>query len=163
MSVEYDQEARALMRLFEDFEDFNKELIDNITEIITGSSAGGVMRKRFERKVMGQRTYRDLKENTKALKAMKGERYVMKSSGELQKQTLKTMRGKAQKNKLIFSAKVPDYGKIHQEGIGKMPKREFFGFNNKNGNTQRVDVGTFNKVANEQFKKTLAKNGIKSK
>jgi len=162
MTVELDSGARAMLKLFDDFDSFNDELIDNITDVLTGDSAGGIITKRFERKVGRQRTYDPLKDSTKKkkAKAKPPQKLVMVASETTKKDTLKTMKGKNKRGKIEFAAKVPGYAKGHNDGTGKAAQRQFFSFNGPNGRPQSADVNTFNKVGETQFNKLLAKKGL---
>ena len=162
MSVTYDNEAMAVIKLLKDFDDFNEDVIDNIVDRLVGDDAGSLLMKRFERKVKGQRTYEKLKPATIKRKAKLKQKYIMKASGDLKSAVKKTAKGKVKGRKVEITASVPIYGKVHQDGQGKMPKREFFSFNGKNGRPQSADVNTFNKVAEMEYDKQLSKLGIKN-
>jgi len=162
MTVELDAGAKAMLKLFDNFDSFNDELIDNITDELTGSGAGGIITKRFERKVGRQRTYEPLKDSTKKKKAnaKPAQKHVMVASGKTKEDTLKTMRGKNKRGKIEFTAKVPGYAKLNNDGRENVTQRQFFSFNGPNGRPQSADVNTFNKVGETQFNKLLAKKGL---
>jgi len=124
------------------------------------SLMNGVMRKRFERKVGNQRTYEPLKASTVKRKKAKNERNVMASTGTLKGKTLGSMKGEIKRRNIEFSAKVPNYGKHHQEGEGNA-KREFFSLNDKDGQPMPRDVLFFNRAVERQFDILLKKKGLR--
>ncbi len=157
MGVVMDQEAKALFKLLDGFDDFNDELVDNVTDEMRGNN--GVIRKRFERKAGNQRTYEPLKASTVKRKKAKNERNVMVATGTLKGKTLGSMKGEIKRRNVEFSAKVPDYGKFHQEGEGNA-KREFFSLNGKDGQPMPQDVRFFDRAVERQFDILLKKKGL---
>lgn len=158
MSVVYDSEAKALVKLLDGFDGFNEELVDDITDEMRGNN--GVMRKRFERKVGNQRTYEKLKPSTVKRKKARNERNVMVATGTLKGKTLASMKGEIKRRNIEFSATVPEYGKFHQEGIGNV-QREYFSLNGKDGSPQPNDVLFFNRTVERRYDILLKKKGLR--
>jgi len=159
--MEMDQEAKALFKVLENYEDFNQELADGMAEEL--SRKNSIIAKRFERNVGTQKTYKKLKPKTVARKKKLGQRKVMVAGGTLKGKVLATIKGKVGDKKMEFTAKVPQYGKFQQEGKGKLPKREYFGLKNEYGRPQRVDVSDFIQTGNRVFTKLLREKGIKTR
>jgi len=154
-----DSEAKALVRLLDGFDEFNDELVDNVTDEMRGNN--GVIRKRFERKIENQRTYEPLKAKTIKRKKKANERNMLVSTGTLKGKTLGSMKGEIKRHNVEFSAKVPDYGKYHQEGKGETTQREFFSLNGKDGQPMTQDVRFFDRAVERQFDILLKKKGLR--
>ena len=162
MSVELDAEAKAMVKLFSDWDSFNKQFAEKLAKAMVKNQDHSPLQSRFQRKVKNNRTYRDLKPKTKGVKEKKGEDFVMQSSGDTKRAVKRTAKGEIRKDKLLFTAKVPDYAKHWNDHIDESKRLNFFSLNDAKGRPDRIEVKNFNKVAEETFKKLLSSKGIKA-
>ena len=162
MSVELDAEAKAMVKLFSDWDEFNDDYVEELAEAMVSNKSNSPLMSRFERKVENNRTYRDLLDATKAKKAKKPEPFVMQSSGDTKEDVKNTIKGKIKGNKLQFTAKVAKYAKDWNDHSDKENKRlNFFSLNDSKGQPSKTEVKNFNRVAEEVFNKLLSKKGLK--
>ena len=165
MKAELDREAKAIVKLLDNFGDFNEKVVDDIASALASDGPSGILTSRFKRKMTGNNTYRDLADKTKKQKKKKSQKYTMNATGDTLKDIKRTTKGKVKGNKILLTAKVPDYAEMHQKGKTKNGKKlEFFSFNDndEDGKPMQTEVRTFNKVAETQFNKNLAEMGIRS-
>ena len=161
MTVKMDEEAKALTKLLDGYEKFNDKFVDKLAKSMVANQDKSPIQNRFQRSAQNNRTYEPLKPKTKAQKEKKGEPYAMQSSGDTKRAVKKSIRGIAKKDKIIFTADVPKYAAMHNDGTGNAPQRQFFSFNGKSGRPLAPDVNNFNSVADNVFNALLAKEGLK--
>lgn len=132
MAVRKSSGFLAVEKMLRNPEKLIKETWVDVLQILVGNSSRGaiggndLILQNLGRKWRGQRTFKPLAPGTRAQKTREGEQFMLVSSGTLKKAVQKKSKASVSGNKLRASAKVPDYGAIHQEGKGKMPQREFF-------------------------------------
>ena len=87
----------------------------------------------------------------------------MRASGKTGLAVKRTTTGTVGRNKITFTAKVPQYAQYHNEGEAgiKLQKLEFYSLNDENGNPIPVEVSNFNRVGDRVFKNVLSSRGIK--
>lgn len=161
MSVEYDPEAKAVMKLLKDFESFNDDYIDEMADqMVKGDNS--ILLSRFKRNAQGNKTYRALKPKTKRVKKILGERYTMQASGKTKQGVRTTTKGKVNGKKVTFTADVPDYAKDWNDESNKSKRLRFFSLEDKNGKDLPLEAKRFNSLSNSVFIKQLSKVGIKT-
>ena len=159
MTVEYDQEARALIKLLDGFPAFNQQYVSQLDKEIKGKGRTGanIIEKHFEIKNKSAGNMPALEDST--VKRKKGKPTKLVMSGTLKAQALKPKKPKITGSKVIMRAKVDQYGKWLSDGsiVNKEGKEKIYNF----FNIFKNEMGLFNKMAQSVFDFLLLKQGVK--
>ena len=82
---------------------------------------------------------------------------MLVESGTLKRDTLKSMKPKVQGRKVIFKAKVPDYGKFLKEGIPSKKGKKVYDF----FNIFKSERGLFDRMTQSVLDFLILSKGVK--
>ena len=156
MTVKYDAAALSTIKLLKGFGKFNQEYLVQIDKEMRGKGQGGanIIEKHFEKSPKRGGNIPKLEPKTIKQKKTK---IKLVESGALKRATLKPRKPSIKGNKILFTAKVPDYGKHLTDGIPTKKGKKVFNF----FNIFKNERGLFDRMAQSVFDFMLLSKGAK--
>jgi hypothetical protein len=151
-----DNEAKALVKLLEGFDDFNMLYLSEIDKTLKGKRKSGanIVEQHFQKKANRGGNLPALEPST--LKRKKDNRKLV-VTGNLKAQTLKPKKPKIRGNKAILRAKVDEYGKHLTDGIPSKSGKKVYNF----FNIFKNEMSLFDSMAQKLFDFLLLSKGVK--
>jgi len=136
MSVKITESGKRTLKMLSNFDDINNDFIKALSQVVVGkptkflrpSPKQALILQNFDKNMERQRTFSPLKKKTIDNKKKRGENKILVATGKLKSEVKKKTRGFVKGSNYNMKAKVPNYGRMINNGVQGVTQRKFFNF-----------------------------------